>query len=879
MLNLSNRCCSNDIVFSVGKAYDRFRILLGSGYSFRLGNISKINTSVKFEYAGIYYPHDVLEQFEANTPANDVESNVDEDRVGGVPFIPMSIGDRLVQNGVGAANQPGSSFGNIPNFNPGNYQPGNTIQEFGGSGYFNWNIAPVFQDFQFFGVGESGSGNQFQQFETGQGVPELPVPNFADFIPKIPRITPENIQNQIYLPPVNFTLNGDDYYSVNLSFNPVVQVKRVVKDFGDWVAYQCRLYVPEFAALLAANNKTAENYFNFVPTSDGEQYSNYVGYISGLRDAVAGQIASKTVYKHYAFSYDLPIGFGDNVPSRNIEIDAQYNYYNQEFEERVGAIAENQIASLYDIFSSKSFDSRVQTCQFRRKTVCLEGLKGTERNVLYVADDLGEVSYINSITEESDMVPFGSMIKLPVRYSSFNNLLKNNSLLTRMGLDVFDGIASKDSDFANVESAFIFNNVQSLIKNTVFVDASQWLEGVKKLKFNKFDYEGFPVTIYDFGQVGQNISLNIDNDLSTSSKSVLAAATEDEIRDSLQRDVLDFWNVDFEHSKRFGYYVQKLTDNFNVQKFLTVTSNDFESTLNLFDMQVKFDKNYKYIVDAVEAFPSSEYYYGEDLGGRFLDPIDGSVYFTLYIKNKMGILDVPLVEKEIKIVDAFPVPPEVTTEQFRDSKNECLFLLNSGIGEKKEKFVALNDNDLAIFNDYKNKVSEEIVDGLIKFKSDDPAIGFEVYGADVSPKSYLDFVKLAYVDNVIYNNNNKIILASNSFKITLTTDKLYYFFVRQIDVHGKPSNPTNIYRVKFDGFGERSVMSTDVLTSEEVFNSGKIINNVKNLRRYLFVKAKQDLMKTNNFWEKEYRFKLISKKTFKECNIDAKFVVKNDDLY
>ena len=900
MLNIFGYCHSSDVVFTPGKVRDRFRIMLGSGYSFRLGKTTRINTSVKFQYSGLYWPQTVLD---------DAESAVD-DRLDDVIFIPsntQNISDRLSQSSTSTVLQGppiNSSFlvgqpGSIFRPNPSEYRPTPpSSDDFGNGGYFNWNLSPVLQEFEYIGFSEpqepvspgnlnTDIGGGFQGFGNvkgsaklsgGRGVPDLQVPNAANIAETLPRVTQDNVHT-LFLPPFKLDLGGDDYYSVNLSFNPIVEVKKVAKDFGQWDAYQCRVFIPEFLALLASNHNTAEDYFNLTLVPDWEQYDGFVTYIKGLYDVLDPQIKAKTSFRHYSFKYDMPISFGDSLPTRNIEIDTVYNYYNPEFEGRAEELPENSISSLYDIFSSKSYDSRSQQCSYRRKIVCLDKLVGTERNVLYVADDLEEVAFINSITEESRMVPFGSLIKLPVRYSGFNALLKNNSLLTRMSLDVFDGIASRDSEFANVEGVYITDSVRSFVKNSVFVDASLWLEGVKKQKFNSFDYDGFPVTIYDFGQLGKDITLNIDRDLSISSKSILAGATEDEIKPQLNKDILDFWNLKPEHAKRFGYYIQKKTDNFGIQKFLAVTSQSFDSTLNLFDMQVKFDKNYKYIVDSAESFVSTEYYYDVDLGGRSLDKKDGSIYFTLFVKNKLGILNVPLVEKEVKIIDSFPVCPEVSVEQYRDNKHECLFLLNSGVGEKKEKFVALNDNDLAIFNDYKNKVSEEIISGLITFKSDDPAIGFEVYGCDFSPKSYLDFSKIDYVDNTIMNNNNKIVVSSNSFKVKLDDTKFYYFFFRQIDVHGKPSNPTNIFKIKFDDFCERSVLTTEVLTAEEVFNSKKVVKNVKNLRRYLFAKTKNEIMQNFDLWEKEYRFKLISKKTFKECNIDVKFVVKNEDVY
>lgn len=897
--NFFNICCSNHIFYSLGKKYDKFRVATGAAYENILGRSKKIISKVTYEDVGLYRPVPLSELLESNSPAGDVTTPMEgrEDPV----VIPRRPSGDVFFNGM----QSSVDSSRIFPVSPGPQSPSRTVgggTVVGTGSRQNGNTTPFLRPLVFnldgvtapsvtplvpFGMAgtaiyaEPSTGSAEGRIggigNVGGAVPANTLKNKIQ-VPKIVQegavpypITPDNVHDAV-LPNYVFDLTDDVYKLNNIDFQVKVDVQKISRDFGDWVGYRCRLYIPELITKLGEANTVGTRYFEFTPTIDGYKYQKYIDgykyqkyveYILNIQAILQEQINTKEVFRDYLFRYELPYSSNDGVPAYNIDIASKYNYYSAEFESNVEGRSEIMLPNIYDVFSSKSFDSRKLACGFRRKTVCFGDLAGTERNVVVLADDPEEVNFINSMSADSYLLPMGVDLKLPIKDSYLNFVLKDNKLLSRASLDVFSGTVLGSGPISEEEHVLITSGGKGSVISATFSNISLWLEGMQKAKFTKFDFTKFPVTLYDFGTVGKDISVNIDQDVSATGKAILASSALDDLKDYQKRSAVEMFTCTLKPSKKFGYYIQKSSGGSNVQRFCAVASNNEFTDLNLFDAQVKYNFMYKYDVDSFENFVYTDYYYDEDLGGVFLDKKDGSLYFSVFMRNAVGILNVPLIEKELYVTDNFPTPPVVEVEQYRDKKGEVLFMLQSGTGEYYDKFVALNAQDLEEVRKHYNKTGEVRTDGKLFFRSDDPAKIFEIYSTAARPKNYLDFSLLGIVNNSIMINNLPVVMSSNAFHAQLSLDKPYYFFFRQLDVHGKPSNPTDIYELRFNEFGDRAVLNVNVFRPEEIFQSMRQGVYQKSLRRYLLLKPKVETIKAYETWEKRYKIRLISKKTFR----------------
>lgn len=215
--------------------------------------------------------------------------------------------------------------------------------------------------------------------------------------------------------------------------------------------------------------------------------------------------------------------------------------------------------------------------------------------------------------------------------------------------------------------------------------------------------------------------------------------------------------------------------------------------INYIDTQVKYDVPYRYIIKAYQLVVGNEYRYkindGQSIGGRTYGQTDDDLWASICLFNTpcLKIVEVPFYDtnwdniRGVKVTDASPMPPDVEIIPYKGISDKILIWLNGNVGEGWFPDIQILPNELDRDGMIRNEKSE------IYFKSDDPAIRFEIFRLNKPPKQYRDFAEGKRI------NLGTPTLPENSFVDDLEPNVKYYYTFRSIDVHGKVSNPSPVY--------------------------------------------------------------------------------------
>jgi hypothetical protein len=248
-----------------------------------------------------------------------------------------------------------------------------------------------------------------------------------------------------------------------------------------------------------------------------------------------------------------------------------------------------------------------------------------------------------------------------------------------------------------------------------------------------------------------------------------------------------------------------------IQNFYIPNSKDYD-VLDFVDTQVKYGNefSYKYVIKAYNLVVGTKY--------RFLQPeyYDGEYKATIKVKSRpsLQIVEVPVYEKELAVLDDAPMHPNVNIIPFRGISNRIKFNLQGNVGSYIAHPIIIQGNrDFNWSLDFKKKRGLEEADP-IQYSSDDNYGHFEIFRLDEEPLSFLSFSdrKIAEISNGMSSGQSSKAASAASFEDRILPNKKYYYIFRAVDIHGNISNPSPIYEV------------------ELVDDNGAVLPNIKILR-------------------------------------------------
>ena len=161
----------------------------------------------------------------------------------------------------------------------------------------------------------------------------------------------------------------------------------------------------------------------------------------------------------------------------------------------------------------------------------------------------------------------------------------------------------------------------------------------------------------------------------------------------------------------------------------------------------------------------------------------------------LKVHEVPYFMWSGKVVDSFPVGPDVDIVPYRTVENELLFMLGAGMGGYRDYPIPIFPSEQQTFADLLD--SQKSTDGKAEFRSDDPVQLFEILRLETPPRSYADFVVARRTTkNTINPDFPHKKSDATSFIERLESNQKYYYVFRSVDIHGHISNPSPIYEIE-----------------------------------------------------------------------------------
>lgn len=359
-------------------------------------------------------------------------------------------------------------------------------------------------------------------------------------------------------------------------------------------------------------------------------------------------------------------------------------------------------------------------------------------------------------------------------------------------------------------------------------------------------------------------------------------------------------------SEAVAYRVEKryVSDgNVLKQNFYFGTSEEAEN-IKYVDSQVEYGKDYTYTIYQLVLVIGTQYCYLDNMTEKsvrelYQNSLRGDpslMFFGVMHKPSVKIIEVPAREETITILDRPPLAPDVNVIPFRGSSSRVLFNLNSGTGELFAPPILLESDDEAQFeNIAKNQKarfspnsipeSDAPVDpeDLIQFRNDDETNIFEVFRVDSEPKNWRDFFdkKIGRIESTATNA---------SFQDTIQPNKKYYYTFRSEDIHGHVSNPSHIYQVELVRDGEMTFLKMEIFKFKKEVNVSttsfrnrieitpaflqRIIDLPSNGRFSDWEEEKRVGNSSSPVWGKKFKFRITSKSTGKQIDLNFNFVQK-----
>jgi len=230
------------------------------------------------------------------------------------------------------------------------------------------------------------------------------------------------------------------------------------------------------------------------------------------------------------------------------------------------------------------------------------------------------------------------------------------------------------------------------------------------------------------------------------------------------------------------------------KQFVWFPNSSQIDVLNYVDTQVKYGQPYRYRILAYQMVIGNEYNYLWNASATrpqtsLTTLTDTDLWAKICVKNKpcIKLIEIPIYDttwdnpKGIAVIDSPPVPPNVKIIPYRGVDNKILIWLNGGIGDYYQKPVMI------LPEDYPELEPPDLLKD-IHFKSDDPANEFEIFRLDKRPTQYSDFDQAER--KIITGEPN---LPRRSYVDRVQPNRKYYYIFRTRDIHGRVSNPTEVY--------------------------------------------------------------------------------------
>lgn len=632
-----------------------------------------------------------------------------------------------------------------------------------------------------------------------------------------------------------------------------------------------------------------------------------------------------------------------NNPMRSLVADVkpEYNYYLKSFENKINepAVLENTLPNIYAFLSQQdsenpnpefnnliTLENTIDTQQEILKTGKIKNTSGTRIDNLpvgryletyarrYDEPDLSRLnqkfsnillsdkdfSLIKEYNEKREMFPMYVDIKFStdktttiaqaLKDTKLSNLFVTqvaNRLISEENPTFLDCVQSIETNVQESPSSNLKRRVSITQQNKRIWDITTLIQQLgssnEMLNGDSAIYLGDYQNQID--TMGTENSVFIKNLMSTIFIEKLRKIVKDKFRTYQQ--VMEGVPA---YSETVLYRVAKFEGGPNgtpIQNYYFPNSNEID-VLRFIDTQVKYEKQYSYVVYAYQFVIGNKYQYR-----NLTVPVSGeTASFKVYNEPSLVLFEHQFYSFTGKIIDDPPIPPDVNIVPYKGIDDKILIMMNSAVGNFVTDPVILNESEESIIDEIRAEKQLGPRDP-IRFKVDDYVNTFEIYRTEVVPKSYLDFQgQFRGLVRTDVDLNSKQSATSAAFVDTIEPNKKYYYIFRSIDNHNNFSNPTPIIRIEMVNENGSIFMLKDTVDfaqeKRETSKSAKrFIQLVPNVLQASINEEASGFDKVNTafetkdkivlgisdepLWGKTFKIRLTSKSTGKKMDFRVKF--------
>lgn len=265
------------------------------------------------------------------------------------------------------------------------------------------------------------------------------------------------------------------------------------------------------------------------------------------------------------------------------------------------------------------------------------------------------------------------------------------------------------------------------------------------------------------------------------------------------------------------------------------------------------------------------------------------------VRPVVKIIEVPFFQERGSIIDDPPVFPDVNIIPYRGVQDRILINLNSSAGSYDLQPVTFNQEEKTIVDAI--RVAKKLEpDSKITFTTDDRVAAFEVYRLQTPPQRIEDFAN-NLINTVITDVDSSTAqkASSASYVDNIQPNIDYYYTFRARDVHGKISNPSQVYRLRLVENSGAVYPLVEIYEMPPIKpqmpskNCKKLLNISPRLSQTIINQIKSDLgdgtssknvkniilgIEEKPLFGKTFKIRLTSRKTGKQVDFNVNFNVK-----
>lgn len=312
------------------------------------------------------------------------------------------------------------------------------------------------------------------------------------------------------------------------------------------------------------------------------------------------------------------------------------------------------------------------------------------------------------------------------------------------------------------------------------------------------------------------------------------------------------------------------------------------------DTQVKYAKEYTYVVYAYQIVVGNKYQY---VDSDYAPQAGG--WAALLVKNEPALR---LYETEIyrhtnRVLDNPPISPEVEFVPYKGVNDKVKIIMNSGIGRYTLPYEVIEFEEQDQIDKIKLAQNRKPSETSLRYETDDHPAFYEVRRMTSKPKSYRDFAgKLVHQISTVADG-----LEASGIGIddSIKPNSKYYYCVRAVDYHGHVSYPSPIYEVemvddkgsvypiiKICEFDEEIKSQTSIGAKRYIRIKPSMPQTILNEEASGLVDAESVADVTDvtlgiadeSVWNKKFKIRLVSKSTGRKIDFNVKFTHKHNKL-